>query len=105
MTGVKVEINEDNINLVAMDGYRLAFRCAKIKTALDEPNSVIIPAKSLLEISKVIASYSGEIGVKFSKNQIFFEMDRIQFTSRLLEGEFIDYKQIIPAEKNQSCKN
>lgn len=104
LTGVKVEISEDNINLIAMDGYRLAFRTAKLMNALEEPNSVIIPSKSLSEIAKVIAAYSGEIVVKFSKNQIFFEMDRIQFTSRLLEGDFIDYKQIIPSEKTSHVK-
>lgn len=99
LTGVKIEINEKNINLVTLDGYRLAFRSGKIENTIDEEISMIVPAKSLSEISKITSNFSGDIIVKFSKNQIFFEMDDIQFTSRLLEGDFINYKQIIPAEK------
>lgn len=99
LTGVKIEINEDNINLVTLDGYRLAFRTGKIENTLKEEIAVIVPAKSLAEISKISATYTEAISVKFSKNQIFFEMEDIQFTSRLLEGDFINYKQIIPSEK------
>lgn len=99
LTGAKIEIKEDSINLVTLDGYRLAYRSGKIENTAKDEISVIIPAKSLAEIGKISANYSEKISVKFSKNQIFFEMDNIQFTSRLLEGDFINYQQIIPAEK------
>ncbi|MBC3804877.1 DNA polymerase III subunit beta [Acetobacterium fimetarium] len=104
LTGVKIELHEDNINLIALDGYRLALRCGKIKKVVSEDLTVIIPAKSLTEINKVLANYAGEVVVKFSENQIFFEMENTQFTSRLLEGDFINYKQIIPVEKTTQVK-
>lgn len=104
LTGVKIEINNERINLITLDGYRLAFRAGTIESALEEEISVIVPAKSLAEISKISSTYSEDIVVKFSKNQIFFEMDNIQFTSRLLEGDFINYKQIIPAEKTSHVR-
>ncbi|MBC3797767.1 DNA polymerase III subunit beta [Acetobacterium paludosum] len=104
LTGVKIELHEDNINLIALDGYRLALRFGKIKNAVGEDLSVIIPAKSLSEINKVLTNYTGDVIVKFSKNQIFFEMENTQFTSRLLEGDFINYKQIIPVEKTTQVK-
>ena len=104
LTGVKIEIQEDTINLIALDGYRLALRSGKIKKPVSEDLSVIIPSKSLSEINKVLSSYNGEVVVKFSQNQIFFEMENTQFTSRLLEGDFINYKQIIPGEKATQVK-
>jgi DNA polymerase-3 subunit beta len=104
LTGVKIELCEDDINLIALDGYRLALRRGKIKKPVVEDLSVIIPSKSLSEINKVLTSFNGDVLVKFSKNQIFFEMDNTQFTSRLLEGDFINYKQIIPSEKTTRVK-
>lgn len=104
LTGVKIELQGNDINLIALDGYRLALRSGKIKESLEEDLSVIIPSKSLAEINKVLANYSGEVIVKFSKNQIFFQMDNTQFTSRLLEGDFINYKQIIPVEKTTQVR-
>lgn len=104
LTGVKIELHEDSINLIALDGYRLALRSGKIKKSVVEDISVIIPSKSLSEINKVLTNYNGDVIVKFSKNQIFFELDNTQFTSRLLEGDFINYKQIIPVEKATQVK-
>lgn len=104
LTGVKIEIQGNSINFIALDGYRLALRSGKIKETIDEDLSVIIPSKSLSEINKVLANYTGDVIVKFSKNQIFFEMDNTQFTSRLLEGDFINYKQIIPVEKTTQVR-
>lgn len=104
LTGVKIELEEDNIKLIALDGYRLALSRGKLKSTTEKELSVIIPSKSLSEVNKVLASFTGEVKVKFSKNQIFFEMDNTQFTSRLLEGEFINYKQIIPVEKTTEVK-
>ena len=104
LTGVKIELQGNDINLIALDGYRLALRSGKIKESLEEDLSVIIPSKSLSEINKVLSNYTGEVIVKFSKNQIFFQMDNTQFTSRLLEGEFINYKQIIPVEKTTQVR-
>jgi len=104
LTGVKIELQGNDINLIALDGYRLALRSGKIKESLEEDLNVIIPSKSLSEINKVLVNYTGEVIVKFSKNQIFFQMDNTQFTSRLLEGDFINYKQIIPVEKTTQVR-
>lgn len=104
LTGVKVELEGNEIRLIALDGYRMAMKKGIIVKAVKEDISVIIPSKSISEIYKVLASYTGIVSVKFSKNQIFFEMDRTKFTSRLLEGEFINYKNIIPVEHTTKVK-
>ncbi|MEG0373646.1 MAG: DNA polymerase III subunit beta [Enterococcus sp.] len=99
LTGLKMEIDQDAISLIALDGYRLSLRRGKLKEPLDGSISVIVPGKSFGELNKLLSGYTENVVVKFSKTQIFFEMGNTQFTSRLLEGEFINYKHIIPAEK------
>ncbi|MEF9918953.1 MAG: DNA polymerase III subunit beta [Eubacterium sp.] len=104
LTGLKMEIDHDVIDLIALDGYRLALRKGKLEKGLNEMISVIIPGKSCAEFYKLLSSYNDQVIVKFSKTQIFFEMGNTQFTSRLLEGEFINYKHIIPTEKATQVK-
>lgn len=104
LTGVKIELQGNDIKIIALDGYRLALRSGKINESLEEDISVIIPAKALSEINKVLANYAGKIVVNFSKNQMFFKMENTHFTSRLLEGDFINYKQIMPVEKTTQVR-
>ncbi|MDD2413665.1 MAG: DNA polymerase III subunit beta [Eubacteriaceae bacterium] len=100
LTGLKLEMEDDRITMIALDGYRLALRRGKLKEAINEPISIIIPGKSMSELDKLLSNVNGDVQVHLSKTQIFFEMGVTQFTSRLLEGEFINYKHIIPSEKN-----
>ena len=104
LTGLKMEIENDAISLIALDGYRLSLKRGKLKEAIDGSISVIIPGKSMNELNKLLSGYNENVIVKFSKTQIFFEMGNTQFTSRLLEGEFINYKHIIPTEKATQVK-
>lgn len=104
LTGLKMEIDHDDISLIALDGYRLALKRGKLKEPLEGSISVIIPGKSMTELNKLLSGYNENIIVKFSKTQIFFELGNTQFTSRLLEGEFINYKHIIPSEKATQVK-
>jgi DNA polymerase-3 subunit beta len=104
LTGVKIELEGNDIKFIALDGYRLALSSGKIDDTFDENLNVIMPSKSLSEINKVLSNYSGDVSVKFSKNQIFFEIENTQFTSRLLEGDFINYNKIIPVEKTTQVR-
>ena len=60
--------------------------------------SVIIPFKNTLEIIRILDTISGNVHIHFDKNQISFSSDNIYITSRLIDGIFPDYKQIIPKE-------
>ena len=104
LTGLKMEIENDAISLIALDGYRLSLKKGKLKEPIDGSISVIIPGKSMNELNKLLSGYNENVIVKFSKTQIFFEMGNTQFTSRLLEGEVINYKHIIPTEKATQVK-
>ena len=69
----------------------------KIKNIPDF-NGFIVPYKNAVEISRVLELFSGEVKVFYTKNQISFSGEGIYFTSRLIDGLFPDYRQIIPKE-------
>ncbi|SET72253.1 DNA polymerase III, beta subunit [Natronincola peptidivorans] len=101
LTGVLMEIEEDTLNMVALDGYRLALRKGKIQGPID--NKVIIPAKTLSEINRII-SEEENIHITLTENHGLFTIGNTKLISRLLEGEFINYKQILPKEYKSKIK-
>jgi len=106
LTGVLMEVgkgaqggDDSNIRLVATDGYRLAKRGEKIKNLGTETSlSVIIPAKTLQELSRILEMGKGEeeLKVTVSSDQISFKYKDIYLVSRVIQGQFPDYKQVIP---------
>lgn len=97
LTGVKFEPKEEKLILVATDGYRLSvkeFKDSKIKIS----SSLIIPAQSLLEVLKIVGEQEEEIGLSFTEkgNQVIFSLPDAEIVTRLIEGEFPEYKKIIP---------
>jgi len=100
LTGVLIETNENNISMVAIDGYRLALRKAYINTNIT--NKAVIPNKTLNEVIRIIGNdCDGDVEISFTDKHILFTINETKIISRLLEGEFINYKQIIPKE----CKS
>ena len=97
LTGVKFEPKDKKLILAATDGYRLSvkeFKESKIKLDSD----LIIPARSLLEIQKIVGEDEDEIGLSFTekKNQVIFSLSEAEIITRLIEGEFPEYRKIIP---------
>ncbi len=93
LTGELIEIKEDCFNIVAIDGFRVAFR----KTDLTNDNeniSVVVPSKTLNEISRILSDKDDEvISMYFTDNHALFETEEFIVVSRLLEGEFFKYEQ------------
>ena len=96
LTGALLEIENDILNMVALDGYRLALSRGKVESVLD--NKVIIPAKTLSEISRLINEDDENMDIILTKRHALFKINNTKLITRLLEGEFINYKQIIPSE-------
>lgn len=101
LTGVLLKRTEgEKMILVATDGYRLSLKTLEAKEKKLE-NNLLIPAKTLLEVSR-LAQEKGEenqeiqVALTEEKSQVIFAMDEIEFSSRLLEGEFPDFDKIIP---------
>ena len=86
-----------DVFFVATDSFRLAEKKYKIKNTKDW-GGVIIPFKNVISILKIFEGLSGDIDVLFNKNQIVFSLKDIYVSSRVVDGNFPDYKQIIPKE-------
>src|SRR3989339_464416 len=90
-------IGAKNITFVATDSFRLAEM--KIDTASDKQfEQILIPFKNVAEILKIFDNIEGNIKVYLTKNQIAFEYENIYLTSRIIDGVFPDYQQLIPKE-------
>lgn len=102
LTGELLEINGNDFNIVAIDGFRVSFRNLKSDQSIGNIGCVV-PAKSLNEISKILPDKEDAVlNIYFTENHALFEMDSCIIVSRLLEGEFLNYRQIFMTECNTS---
>ena len=95
LKGCLLEIEENTVYAVSLDGYRLAY-VKKPLTNSTVKTSIIVPSKSLTEICKFLEDTDEEINVYLQKNFLMVEFDKTKIISRLIDGDFINYKQIIP---------
>ena len=108
LTGGLLEASKNNVNMVAVDGFRLAYKKISCDTNVVRgflgDISLVIPAKSLNELIKIIDDSDDEIKICCSEKNVRFEFNNVIFTSRLLEGDYIDYKKIIPLDYKTTIK-
>lgn len=97
LSSVYVYPDVESLVFVATDSFRLAEKRIKTKGEKDFA-SILIPFKNVAEIIRVLETASGEVEVHLSKNQIAFSWGGVYLTSRVVEGNFPDYRQIIPKE-------
>lgn len=94
---VYVYTSDQSIFFVATDSSRLAEKRILLKNT-PEQCTLLIPAKNIAEIIRIFENKNGTIDMIVAKNQVSFHMDGIHVTSRLIGGNFPDYKQIIPKQ-------
>ena len=94
-TGCLFEIENNKLSLVAVDGFRLALRTIFL-TKQSNNFRAVIPGKTLVELNKIINDSYEPIKIGVSKNQALFEMDNCKIVTRILDGEFLNYKNVIP---------
>lgn len=96
LQGILFEVNNGVLNLVALDGYRLAIRTEY----LDTTNCInaVIPGKTLNEVAKILDDSEDVVNITFTTNSILFSLPGTKIISRLLEGEYIKYNSILPQE-------
>ncbi|MCI8277026.1 MAG: DNA polymerase III subunit beta [Clostridia bacterium] len=94
-TGCLFEVLENKLNVVAVDGYRLAIKSNVINEKVTGFCSVI-PGKTLNEVNKIISDSFETVKIGISKNQALFEMENCKIVTRLLDGEFLKYSNTIP---------
>ena len=102
LMGELLEIIDGDISLVAIDGYRLAVRSCKIDNITDNAK-VIIPGKTLNDVNSLLSSEE-DVKVGFDEKNAIFIINDTKIITRLLEGDFIDYKKLLPREYNSKVK-
>lgn len=102
LSSVYITHNDDGVIFVATDSFRLAEKRVKNKN-VSNFEDVLVPVKNVVEIIKILDGVSGELEIQISEGQITLETTEIYITSRLVEGNFPDYKQIIPKESTTNA--
>jgi DNA polymerase-3 subunit beta len=103
ITGVLLVTEGPSLRLVATDSYRLALRERVLETAPGEDIEVVVPGRALDEVSR-LAQSSDEVVIGVSHNQIVFEIGSTVFVTRKIEGNFPNYRQLLPKETVTSVK-
>lgn len=101
ISSVFIYTNNDHLVFVSTDSFRLAEKKIKVGK-IEEITGILIPFKNIAEILRVFGEFSGSVEVCFNKNQISFSAENIYLTSRIIDGVFPDYRQIIPKNSTTS---
>lgn len=94
ITGVLFGLDEEKLRVAATDRYRLAEKKILLKSAVTQ--DAIVPQKTILELSRIIGSAKGGVDVLFTETQVSFTFIDTQIISRLVDGQYPPYEQIIP---------
>ena len=97
LSSIMLSSEEDNVVFVATDSFRLAEKRVGVKKHKDF-NQILIPFKNVGEIIKTLEDVKDDVNVFLNDNQIAFSYEGVYVTSRVIDGTFPDYKQIIPKE-------
>lgn len=104
LTGVLCELGRGDLSMVATDGYRLSFQKIGVERKDEGAIKVVVPAKSIGEVAKIISEFGEELGegasielvIAEGLNQLNFKIGNVLYTSRLIEGTFPNWQKLIP---------
>jgi len=99
LTGVLTRLEGEELTFVAADPYRLGIRRGALLGKVDPPIEVIIPARSLFELARIIGDDDApvDIAITQNKSQVIFHAADVDLVTRLIEGQFPNYRQVIPS--------
>jgi DNA polymerase-3 subunit beta len=97
LTGILVSASDRELRMVATDSYRLSVKETELQTSLPSAFEVNVPARALQELARVAAG-AGEdqLSVSVRENQVIFSLDGVVLSSRLIDGQFPNYRQLLP---------
>ncbi len=106
LTGVYTQLEGERMVMAATDGHRLAvkrLRTGKGEAASDE---MVIPARALAELSRILKDGKSDVTVTLpaAKNQVFFKTESVELMSRLIEGTYPNYQQVLPGEAKTTVR-
>ncbi len=97
LTGILVSASASELRMVATDSYRLSVKQTALETPLAQPFDANVPARALLELARIARAVKAEtLTVTKRPNQIVFELDGVVLSSRLIDGQFPNYRALLP---------
>jgi DNA polymerase-3 subunit beta len=103
LNGLLLVVTGNEIRAVATDGHRLAFASEELSD--DQPRTdAILPRKTVLELSRLLADNDDDLEVGLSPNRVQFRFGDIELVSKLIDGKFPDYERVIPQNHNKVIK-
>ncbi len=103
LNGILFKFSQNNFSLVATDGKRLAIATKKLKQASAKEIKIIIPIKTIQELLRNLKD-EGEMSLVIGPNQVLFDFKDTMIISRIIEGEFPDYQQVVPPQSDNKIK-
>ena len=95
-TGVKFEVEEDRVSAIAVDGFRLARRTYHTQEPTGRQLSFVVPAPGLKELEKILSDGDSQVAFTLGARHILFQVGQATLICRLLEGEFLDWRKVVP---------
>jgi len=95
-TGVKFEVTSNSISAIAVDGFRLARRTFHPENTTGRELSFVVPAAGLKEVEKILTDSDEAVGFTLGSKHILFQIGAATLICRLLEGEFLDWRRVVP---------
>lgn len=103
LTGSYFEIEENRLRIVSVDGFRIVYMTKLLKSKSNPTTGFIVPGKSLTEIVKLLNG-DGDVTISFTKRHVCFVTNEVTIVTRLIEEDFIEYKNAIPTETTMTVK-
>jgi DNA polymerase-3 subunit beta len=100
LTGVLTTFNGSQIHMAATDGFRLSMRSSHIPGFVEPDFSIIVPARSLMDVSRIIDDDLEAVYLSMpeGRKQVVFDMDNVVLVSQLIDGNYPDYRPILPTD-------
>ena len=97
LTGVLLQAEESRLTMVATDSYRLSVKHAELDSPVTQALEANVPARAMRELARIVASEAAEdVEIAMPRNQIVFRAGEVVLSSRLIEGQFPSWRQLIP---------
>ena len=103
LSGAKFELDKKTVKMVTTDGHRLAFASTTAADSNGEALDVLIPRKTLAELTKLTADFEGDINLGADENHIYFQVGSRLLISRMLSGQFPNYEMVMPKNNDRSA--
>ncbi len=97
LNGLLMVVEDDRLKLVATDGHRLAYASLELGAKLPRQEA-IVPRKTVIELTKLLADNDDEVGIELSATQAGFRFGAVELVTKLIDGKFPDYTRVIPTQ-------